>query len=70
MEEIACPRVSHFAFSTDNGFTNTQIVQMESHICKVLAFNLQPTTLSYWTNYYMAKWDIYAKANPAGFSLL
>ena len=35
-----------------------------------MQFHLYPITLNYWGNYFMAKWDIYAKANPAGFTIL
>lgn len=35
-----------------------------------MGFNLQPSTLSYWTNYFMAKWDIYIRANPEQFQIL
>lgn len=40
MEEIVCPRVGHFAYATDNGFTQRQIVEMESLISRVLVFRL------------------------------
>lgn len=70
MEEIVCPRVGHFAYATDNGFTQRQIVEMEASISKALGFRLQPTTLAYWANYYMAKFDIYSKENPEGFNCL
>lgn len=70
IEEIVCPRVSHFAYATDHGFTNHQIIEMEAEISKSMGFQLFPPTLSYWMNYFMAKWDIYAKANPAGFIIL
>ena len=32
IEEVVCPRVKDFAFATDNGFKESQIVQMEAHI--------------------------------------
>ncbi len=32
VEEIVCPRVKDFAFATDNGFSNSQIIQMEAEI--------------------------------------
>lgn len=32
-----------------------------------MSFFLYPSTLNYWANYYLAKWDIYAAANPMGF---
>jgi len=32
VEEIVCPRVSHFTYATDNGFTHAQIVAMEGQI--------------------------------------
>jgi hypothetical protein len=43
---------------------------MEAEISQVMSFQLYPTTLNYWANYYMAKWDIYAKSNPIGYRLL
>ncbi len=67
MEEIVCPRVGHFAYATDNGFTQKQIIEMEESISKVLEFRLQPTTLAFWANYFIAKFDIYSKENPLGF---
>ena len=70
MEEIVCPRVGHFAYATDNGFTQRQIVEMEANISKALGFRLQPTTIAYWANYYMAKFDIYSRENPEGFNCL
>ncbi len=35
IEEIVCPRVSHFSYATDHGFTNHMIVDMEGDIIKV-----------------------------------
>ena len=35
VDEIVCPRVSHFTYATDNGFTAQQIVEMEADISKV-----------------------------------
>ena len=35
-----------------------------------MQYELYPVTLLYWTNYYMAQWDIYASANPMNFELL
>lgn len=70
VEEIVCPRVAHFSYATDNGFSAKDIVDMEANISKVMGFQLQPATLCYWTNFYMAKWDSYARGNPAGFSVL
>lgn len=35
-----------------------------------MSFNLYPSTLNYWANYFAAKWDIYANTNPLGFNLL
>ena len=35
IEEIICPRVKDFAFATDNGFTESQIIHMEGTISKV-----------------------------------
>lgn len=35
VEEIICPRVKDFAFATDNGFTPSQIVEMETHLSQV-----------------------------------
>lgn len=70
VEEIVCPRVSHFAYATDNGFTTQQIIQMEADISLAMSFFLYPSTLNYWANYYLAKWDIYAVANPMGFQML
>jgi Cyclin, N-terminal domain len=35
MEEIICPRVKDFVFATDNGFTNSQIIDMEAEISRV-----------------------------------
>jgi len=64
MEEIVCPRVGHFAYATDNGFTERQIVEMEAHISKALGFHLQPATIAFWTNYYIAKFDVYSRENP------
>ena len=26
--------------------------------------------MNYWSNYYLAQWDIYAQANPLGFDIL
>ena len=40
-----------------------------NQFCKVLGFRLYPPTLSFWANYYMAKYDIYARANPADFPI-
>lgn len=38
VEEIVCPRVRDFAFATDHGFTNKQIIEMESEISLVNYF--------------------------------
>jgi hypothetical protein len=38
IEEIVCPRVGHFAYATDNGFTTQQIVEMEADMSKVMQF--------------------------------
>lgn len=54
MEEIICPRVRDFAFATDNGFRDTEIIEMEGKISKVLEYNLYPATLNYWANYLIA----------------
>ena len=35
-----------------------------------MGFQLYPTTLNHWANYFMTKWDIYARANPCNSSLL
>ncbi len=35
IEEIVCPRVGHYAYATDNGFTSAQIIEMEASINKV-----------------------------------
>jgi G2/mitotic-specific cyclin 1/2 len=70
MEEIVCPRVGHFAYATDNGFTERQIVEMEAHISKALGFRLQPSTIAFWGNYYLAKFDVYSRENPEGFNCL
>lgn len=35
-----------------------------------MEFHLYPVTLNYWCNYFMAKWDIYAVANPLQFGIL
>lgn len=43
VEEIVCPRVSHFTYATDNGFTHAQIVSMEAQISQVIAFHLTLT---------------------------
>ena len=70
MNEVAFPRVRHFAYATGNGFTERQIIEMEANISKVLGFHLQPATISFWGNYYMAKFDIYSKENPEAFNCL
>ena len=70
MEEVLCPRVSHFAYATDNGFTPRQIIEMEANISRILGFHLLPPTIAFWANYYMAKFDIFAKENPEGFYCL
>jgi len=31
---------------------------------------LYPVTLNYWANYFMAKWDIYARTNPFNYGIL
>ena len=72
IEEIVCPRVRDFAYATDNGFSQKQIIDMEACIQKVInnnlnfifqemQFQLYPVTLNYWSNYYLAKWDIFVK---------
>jgi hypothetical protein len=43
---------------------------MESELVKVMEFFLFPTTINYWANYYMVKWDIYATANLNNFNIL
>ena len=35
-----------------------------------MSFHMYPVTFNYWCNYFMAKWDIYAKENPFGFNIL
>lgn len=35
-----------------------------------MGFQLQPPTLGYWANYFLAKWDIYVRANPSGLPIL
>jgi hypothetical protein len=70
MEEFECLKVSRLVLTTDNGFTSNQIIDMERDISYALEFNLQPTTLNYLMNYYMSKWDIFARSNPQGFPIL
>ena len=70
VEEIVCPRVSHFRYATDNGFTNQEIIDIEAEIYRVLGFQLLPTTLSSWTNHFLSKWDEYSKANLANYKIL
>lgn len=70
MEEIICPRVRDFAFATDNGFRDTEIIEMEGKISKVLEYNLYPATLNYWANYLIAQWDLFIINNPFRSALL
>lgn len=41
IEEIICPRVGNFAYATDNGFTNQQIIEMEASISKVRSYTVK-----------------------------
>ena len=35
-----------------------------------MSFNLYPVTLNYWCNYYMVKWDVFARENPFNLRIL
>ena len=70
VEEIVCPRVSHFRYATDNGFTNQEIIDIEAEIYRVLGFQLLPKTLSSLTNHFLSKWDEYSKANHRNYKIL
>ncbi|TNV73827.1 hypothetical protein FGO68_gene7342 [Halteria grandinella] len=63
LEEFECLKVAKIVFTTDNGFTKEQVIDMEQKICKVLGFRLNPPTLNQLMNYFMAKWDAFAKEN-------
>jgi hypothetical protein len=59
MEEIISPKVLDFSKSTDNGYTETEIIAMEKDILKTFQWLTCPPTLSMWANWYMSQWDCF-----------
>ena len=54
MEEVLSPKVKDFAKSTDNGYTEEEIVEMEKFMLKKLSYLLVPPTNFMWANWFMS----------------
>mmetsp|Transcript_9656 Transcript_9656/g.18848 ORF Transcript_9656/g.18848 Transcript_9656/m.18848 type:complete len:465 (+) Transcript_9656:41-1435(+) len=58
-EEIYAPKITDFAKSADNGYTLTQIRQVEQIMFKRLSWRMFPATHYNWTTWLMKQWDDY-----------
>lgn len=59
LEEQQPLPVSKFAASTNGRYTPNTILDMETKICKVLKWQLNPPTIYMWANRIMLQWDTY-----------
>lgn len=59
MEEILSPKVQDFVKSTDDGYTQEQIVKIEKEMMRELKWLMTPPTPFMWASWYMNQWDLY-----------
>ncbi|CAI2370813.1 unnamed protein product [Moneuplotes crassus] len=57
MEELHVPKINFFILATDNGYTKSQILNMERKMARELNWNLTPCSLESWLNIICTKWD-------------
>lgn len=59
MEEILSPKVQDFVKSTDDGYSQEQIVAMEKEMMREMKWLMAPPTPFMWASWYMNQWDIF-----------
>ncbi len=71
MEEVISPKIADYVLSTENGYTEGQIREMELRILRSVNWLVSPITYSHWANWYSQQWDnflahdFYASNHPA-----
>lgn len=64
-EEIVCPNMQIYAYTTGGAYTTEVIVQFEQTLLKVLGWSLKYPTMSLWANMISFRWDSWVNLNRA-----
>lgn len=58
-EEVLCPNMHLYAYSTGGAYNANDIVLFENNILNVLGWNIKYPTLSQWANLITDRWDVW-----------
>lgn len=64
-EEIVCPNMHIYAYTTGGAYTTEAIVQFEQTLLKILGWSLKYPTMSLWANMISFRWDNWVNLNKA-----
>lgn len=60
-EEICCPTLNMFAFTTENAFSSSEIIHYEQKILQKLDWKISFPNFTLWANLITLKWDQWLK---------
>jgi hypothetical protein len=62
-EEISCPNMQMYAFSTGGAYQASDIINFEQYLLSALCWNIKYPTLSLWGNLITSRWDMWISIN-------
>lgn len=63
-EEIQVPKIMDYINSADHPYTPEEFMATERQILKTLKWEIMPTTINTWLNWYILQWDLYIETYP------
>lgn len=58
-EEIQIPKIEEYLNATDNSYKRDDFISTEKFILKTLNWQIIPTTINTWLNWYLCQWDLF-----------
>lgn len=62
-EEISCPNVNMYVYSTGGAYNSMEIVNFEQFLLNSLGWSIKYPTLSMWVNLITSKWDVWVESH-------
>lgn len=63
-EEVQIPKIQDYLNATDNSYSQDEFIATERLILKTLRWEIIPTTINTWLNWYVCQWDLYLDSFP------
>jgi hypothetical protein len=63
-EEVQIPKIQDYLNATDNSYSQEEFIATERLILKTLRWEIIPTTINTWLNWYVCQWDLYLDSFP------